>query len=95
MGFVFRFIKLFFSFFFGIRLKNFDWIRIEIFSCQYVVQLMLYDAKFKVKDWHCDGVWGLSGIIGVTLVETVVSLQKYSNSGVIKMFDFEIVTSSI
>lgn len=56
---------------------------------------MLYDAKFKVKDWHCDGVWGLSGIIGVMLVETVVSLQKYSNSGVIKMFDFEIVTSSI
>lgn len=56
---------------------------------------MLYDAKFKVKDWHCDGVWGLSGRIGVMLVETVVSLQKYSNSGVIKMFDFEIVTSSI
>lgn len=57
---------------------------------------MLYDAKFKVKDWHCDGVWGLSELgislclVGVMLVETVVSLQKYSNSGVIKMFDFEI-----
>lgn len=58
-------------------------------------------VEFKVKDWHCDGVWDLSELgislclVGVTLVETVVSLQKYSNSGVIKMFDFEIVTSSI
>lgn len=32
---------------------------------------MLYDVKFKVKDWYCDGVWGLFelGIIGVMFVE--------------------------
>lgn len=37
---------------------------------------MLYDVKFKVKDWYCDGVWGLFelGIIGVMFVEIVVFL---------------------
>lgn len=37
---------------------------------------MLYDVKFKVKDWYCDRVWGLFelGIIGVMFVEIVVFL---------------------
>lgn len=41
---------------------------------------MLYDVKFKVKDWYCDGVWGLFELgiflclVGVIFVEIVVFL---------------------